>query len=303
MDSNRDMSPQSSSGPPIVFNKNGRLNIDRPYTPRRFFSDLYHHLLSLSWPNFFILSIVTYFLTNLIFALLYFACGENALKGIRPGTLGRFEDCFFFSIQTLATIGYGQLSPSGVWPNLLVALQAFLGMLILATMTSLLYARFSRPTARVIFSAKAIIGSHNGQPCFIFRVANERLNQIVEAHMTLTLTKNEVSSEGEGSRKFYELKLERDYSPLFALSWTVRHFIDAASPLLGLDEKKLREGQMAILASLSGIDETISQTITARHIYTADDIVFNHRFKDILLWQDQKIRVDLKGIHEVQKIH
>jgi len=154
----------------------------------------------------------------------------------------------------------------------------------------------------LIFSNKAIIGTHNGRPCFYFRVANERLNQIAEARMTLTLTRNEVSHEGEHFRRFYELQLERDYSPLFALSWTVRHVINENSFLFGMDEKKMRESQTGIVASLSGLDETVSQPIVARHTYSADDIVYNKRFKDILVWHDKKVHIDLKGIHDVHEI-
>ena len=119
-----------------------------------------------------------------------------------------------------------------------MTIQAFLGLLTLAVITGLFYARFSRATARIIFSNKAIIGKHNGKLCLFFRIANERLNQIAEAHMSLHLTKNEVSLEGESTRKFYDLKLERDHTPLFALSWTVRHYIDEKSPLYGMDESQ-----------------------------------------------------------------
>ena len=296
MTRSHDSQPRS----PVVINRDGSLNIHRPRERGKLFSDLYHYFLSISWPRFFILIIVIYFLTNLIFAVLYFSCGENALKGIHPGPLERFEDCLFFSVQTLATIGYGQLSPLGWGPNILVTIQAFLGMLILATTTGLLYARFSRPTARAIFSNYAIISQYNNKPCFVFRVANERLNQIVEAHMTLTLTKNETSKEGETSRKFHYLKLECDYSPLFALSWTIRHFIDETSPLFGMDADKMRETQVAIFASLTGIDDTFSQTITARSVYRYDEIVYDKRFKDILLWKNNKMHIDLKGIHDMQ---
>ena len=286
---------------PIVINRDGSLNIHRPPQWGKFFSDLYHYLLSISWPRFFILIVAIYFLANLFFAVLYFACGAEALDGVhKTSSLARFADSFFFSVQTLATIGYGRISPVGLLSNILVAVQAFLGMLTLAIVTGLLYARFSRPTARVIFSNNAIISRYNDQPCFVFRVANERLNQIIEARMTLTLTKNVTSKEGETSRKFYNMKLEYAYSPLFALSWTIRHFIDEHSPMFGMDENQMREDQVAIFASLSGLDESFSQTITARSVFRYDEIVYNKRFKDILLWQNNKMHINLKGIHDIQ---
>lgn len=283
---------------PSVVNKDGSLNIHRAPTGR-LITDLYHRLLSVSWPRFFTFVIAIYFLTNLLFALLYYSCGENALIGIGKHPLARFEDCYFFSVQTLATIGYGHLAPSGFWPNVLVTIEAFLGMMTLAVTTGLLFARFSRPTARVLFSNKAIIGEHNGRLNFIFRTANERLNKIAEAHITLSFSQVEVSKEGETSRKFYDLKLERNYTPLFAMTWTVRHPIDADSPLFGMDENTLRQKEVVIIASLTGLDETFSQTITARQVYTADDIVYNRRFKDIISRHGQKIHVDLKSIHEM----
>ena len=286
---------------PVVVNRDGSLNIHRPRERGKLFSDLYHYFLSISWPKFFGLVGTFYLLANLFFAAFYFLCGADALAGIQKSSaLLRFADCFFFSVQTMATIGYGRISPVSIWANLLVAIEAFCGVLGLAIITGVLYGRFSRPTARVIFSNNAIITQYNGRPCFVFRVANARLNQIVEAHMTLTLTKNETSKEGETSRKFYNMKLERDYSPLFALSWTLRHFIDEDSPLFGMDENKMRESQVVIFASLLGMDDTFSQTITARSVYRYDEIVYNKSFKDILLWENNKVHINLKGIHDTQ---
>ena len=252
----------------------------------------------MSWPKFFIILISVFFVFNVLFGLLYFLAGPGALEGIRKTSeQDRLLDCFFYSVKSL-----DRVSPVGLWPNILATIEIYLGMLTLVIVTGLLYARFARPNARVIFSNNAIIGHYNHKPCLVFRVANERLNQIVEARMTLTLTKNETSKEGETSRKFHNMKLECDYSPLFALSWTLRHFIDENSPLFGMDESKMRETQVAIFASLSGIDDTFSQTITARSVYRYDEIVYNKRFKDILLWEHGKVRINLKGIHGIQEL-
>ncbi len=207
---------------PIVINRDGSLNIHRPREQGKLFSDLYHYLLSLSWPKFLMILIGLFLSFNVLFGLFYFAAGPTALNGIRTDTnFNRLMDCFFFSVRSLDGV-----SPIGILPNLLVAVESYLGMLTLVIVTGLLYARFAKPQARLLFSDTAIIGSYNDRPCFVFRVANERLNQIVEAYMTLTLSKNETSKEGETSRRFYDMTLERHYSPLFALSWTIRHFID-----------------------------------------------------------------------------
>ncbi len=281
---------------PVVINRDGSLNIHRPKQKDRFFSDLYHYFLSITWPKFFLILALFFLVTNLFFATLYFFAGSHALDGVDTNLdAQRFIDCFFFSVQLLSS----PHAPVGTLSNLIVTLQTYLGMFILVIVTGLFYARFARPNARVIFSNFAIISRYNNKPCLVFRVANERLNQIVEAHMTLTLTKNMTSPEGETSRKFFNLRLENDYSPLFALSWTIRHFIDEDSPLFNADPKKLEQEQSVIFASLTGIDDTFSQTVSARNVYRYDEIVYNKRFKDILLWEEGKVRINLKGIHEM----
>ena len=274
-----------------LINRQGRLNVYGTRNRQNPFSDLYHYFFSLSWPRFFALIASIYLLINIFFGSLYFILGTKA----------SFLHCIFLSIENMSAVDYGRAGPVGIGPDILMTIQAFLGLLTLAVITGLFYARFSRATARIIFSNKAIIGNHNGKLCFSFRIANERLNQIAEAHMALHLTRNEVSLEGESSRKFYDLKLERDHTPLFALSWTVRHYINESSPLFGMDEAKMREAQMGILASLSGIDETFSQPIIARHSYSMDDIVYNKRFKDIIEWHDKKVHINLKGIHDLHE--
>lgn len=289
--------PSRSSSAPVVINKDGSLNIHRPREAGRFFSDLYHYFLSISWSKFFLILIIFFLVTNVFFAVLYFYSGPEALQGAHQNRgLARFIDSFFFSVQSLN----GPFTPIGFWINMLVTIQSYVGMLTLVIVTGLFYARFARPRARVIFSENAIINQYNGKTCLSFRVANERLNHIVEARMTLTMTQNETSLEGETTRKFYYLKLECDYSPLFALSWTIRHFIDETSPLFGLDENQMFEKRVVIFASLSGIDDTFSQTITARNVYRYDEIIYNKRFKDILLWDKNKMHINLKGIHDME---
>jgi inward rectifier potassium channel len=295
MTSNPENPHHSSHVPAIHFrsliNKQGRLNIHGTRNFQNPFSDLYHYFLSLSWPIFFIHIAAIYFLMNFLFGVLYFICGVHA----------SLLQCFFLSIENISSVDYSRMGPVGMGPNILMTIQAFLGLLTLAIITGLFYARFSRATARIIFSNKAIIGKHNGKVCFFFRIANERLNQIAEAQMSLYMSKIETSLEGESTRKFYDLKLEREHTPLFSLSWTVRHYIDEKSPLFGMDTDKMREVQMGIVASLTGIDETFSQPILARHAYSLEDIVYNKRFKDIITWHEKKVHIDLKGIHELHE--
>lgn len=285
-----------------LINRQGRLNVHGTRNRRNPFTDLYHYFFSLSWPRFFIHIAAVYFAVNLFFGALYFFDGLDTLGNEYSSGWERFRHCFFLSIENMSAVDFSRVGQASTWTYTLMSIQAFLGILTLAVITGLFYARFSRATAKIIFSNKAIIGTHNGKPCLFFRIANERLNQIAEAHMTLHMTKNEISMEGEHTRKFYDLRLEREHSPLFALSWTVRHYIDEKSPLFGMDAEKMRETQMGILASVTGIDETFSQPIVARHAYTPEDIVYNKRFKDIIVWHDKKVHIDLKGIHDLHEL-
>jgi len=291
----RSLHPQSFHFSALI-NKQGTVNVHGRREFRSPFSDLYHFFFSLSWPKFFIYIASIYFSINVLFAYLYYLCG--ALTALHVSEIERFKQCFFLSIENMSAVDFQKIDTSFAGAYMLMTLQAFLGLLSLAMITGLFYARFSRATARIIFSNKIVIGTYNGKECLFFRIANERLNQIAEAHMSLHMTKNEVTLEGEHLRKFYELKLDRESTPLFALSWTVRHMIDEKSPLYKIDQEKMREAQMGILASLTGTDETFSQPIIARHAYSIEDIVYNKRFKDIIVWHDKRVHINLKGIHE-----
>ncbi len=302
--SSKDSSHQSLHGRAAHFrtliNKQGAFNVQG--NRRNPFSDLYHFFFSLSWPKFFLLIASVYCLMNLFFGTMYFLDGVDAIGNGHAAGWERFKHCIFLSVENTTAIDYGNVEKGSTGTYILMTIQAFLGLLTIAIMTGLFYARFSRPTARIIFSNKAIIGTHNGNPCLFFRIANERLNQIAEAHMNLHMTKNEVSLEGEHTRKFYDLKLERQHTPLFALSWTVRHYINEHSPLLGMDMAQMREIQMGLVASLTGTDETFAQPIMARHAYSPDDIVLNKRFKDIIVWHEKKVHINLKGIHDLHEV-
>ncbi len=185
-------------------------------------SDLYHWLLSLSWQKFLLLITVFYLVINLIFAVAYLTAGE----GIANAKPGSFKDAFFFSIQTLSTVGYGSLYPETLYAQILVTIEVWIGLLLVAILTGLMFARFSRPTARVLFSKVAVICPFDGVPTLMFRAANRRQNQILEAQIQVSLVRNEISSEGHFMRRFYDLDLLRSQTPIFGLSWQVMHPID-----------------------------------------------------------------------------
>jgi inward rectifier potassium channel len=263
------------------------------------FRDVYHWLLTMSWPRLMAIIVLLYLAGNGAFALLYLLV-PGSIENARPGS---FVDAFFFSVQTMATIGYGKLIPHTLFANCMVAFEALLGLLGLAMVTGLLFAKFSRPTARVLFSRVATIHVRDGVQALAFRMANERGNQIVEAQLRLVLARNEITVEGESVRRFHDLSLVRERTAIFALTWTAVHPILPTSPLFGVNAAALRELQGELIVSLMGIDETFSQTVHARHSYIAEDLVWDARFVDILSQlPDGRRAVDYRRFHEVTKI-
>ncbi len=263
--------------------------------------DFYHQAVSASWPLFGAAVLVIYLAINAIFAFGYYLCGRGAFDGaIAPDGWRRWMECFFFSVQTLGTIGYGKISPAAYSSNLLVTLEALVGLLSLAVVTGLVFSRFSRPSARVIFSDVALISPHDGIPSLIFRIANERKSQIVDASLQAHLLRNEQTAEGETYYTFNDLKLERSHSPFFTASWTVVHPIDQHSPLYGKTKEDLVSVDAQIIVSISGIVETFSQPVHARHSYNPDQIAWNHRFVDMLDWEDETLMIHLNRIHETE---
>jgi len=258
--------------------------------------DFYIAMLSAPWWAFLTGMGVVYTVINTLFAELYLL-DPGGIANARPGS---FWDAFFFSVQTFATLGYGGLSPKSFYANMVVTVEAFAGVLNIALASGTVFARVSRPTARVMFSRPAVISTFDGRPTFMFRVANQRRNQIMEADITVTLAHQIVTREGHTMRRFEELPLIRSRTPLFALSWTVMHPIDETSPLHGANRESLLNDQVEIVIVLSGTDETYSERIYARHSYAPHDIHWGKKFADILRLGPHKRRVlDLNKFHEV----
>jgi inward rectifier potassium channel len=259
--------------------------------------DLYHSLLVAPWRQFFALVLAAYLGANLVFALGYLALGDG-IEEARPGS---FADAFFFSVQTMATIGYGKMAPRGVAANLLVTVEALVGLLGLALVTGLVFAKFSRPTARVVFSRNAVITSFDGVPSLLVRMANERGNQIAEAQAHLVLLRTERTPEGEEVRRAHDLRLRRSQSAFFAFTWLVVHPITPDSPLHGETGESFRSKDIDLVASMTGLDETLAQTVHARHAWRPDQILWGHRFVDVLVGlPDGRRAVDYRRFHDVE---
>jgi inward rectifier potassium channel len=262
----------------------------------------YQQLLTVSWTGFFAIVVALYLLINALFALAYFAEGSTALMGPGADMLGgHFSQAFFFSVQTFATIGYGQIGPNGFAANALVTIEALVGLIFQALATGLLFARFSRPTASILFSHRAIIAPYNGGLSLQFRIANRRKNEIIQLEAQVLFSAMQPDGRGGLVRRYILLPLERNKVTFFPLSWTIVHPIDQASPLAGQTSDQLVAAEAEVLVLLSGIDETFAQTVHTRSSYRAEDIVWNRRFRSIFVQeQGGSLSVDISRLHEIE---
>jgi inward rectifier potassium channel len=283
------------------------LNRDGSFNVRRrglsFFRSLslYHALLSMSWTKFTAVLMGGLVAFNGLFAFAYVLCGEGAIHGATAETLpARILESFFFSVQTATTIGYGHLSPVGIATNIVVSVEVMVSLLGFALATGILFARFSRPDARVAFSQNAVFAPYQGITAFEFRIANERASQLVQVEVKVIMSRFE---EGKGSHKrvFYELTLERGQVQIFPLNWTIVHPIDDKSPLFGVTQEALTGAETEFMVFLTALDETFWQTVHTRTSYKPEEIVWGAKFSDMFEQADDGvITVDLRRIHEIE---
>ncbi|MFI4974921.1 MAG: ion channel [Caulobacterales bacterium] len=264
--------------------------------PKDRWRDAYHYLLTMPLWQFLTIMASGFLTINLVFGLGYL--GVGGISGARPGDFG---DAFFFSVQTLGTLGYGVMAPASLPANLLVTAEVFVGLFNLAIATGLLFARISRPTARVMFSDRAVITDFEGVQTLIFRAANRRRNRIVEADVSVSLVQDIVTADGHSIRRFADLPTVRSRSPIFYLTWQIMHRVDEASPLHGETMRSLLAKRSEIVVVLKGLDETFAQTIHARASYTPDEIVWGRRLVDIFSRDGDGRRViDYTHFHDVE---
>jgi inward rectifier potassium channel len=265
----------------------------------------YHQLLTISWSGFFGLVVASYVVLNFAFALAYLACGPDALVGTGAGMMGgRYGQAFFFSVETFATIGYGQIAPNGVPANLVVTVEALVGLMYQALATGLLFARFTRPKAAVLFSDRAVVAPYNDGQALMFRIVNRRRNEIIQLEAQVLLSAMEPDGRGGWVRRYTPLALERNKVTFFPLSWTIVHPIDSASPMTGRTTEDLERTQAEILVLLTGVDEALEQTVHARSSYRADEIVWNARFQSMFLTPGagERVAVDVSRVHEIERL-
>lgn len=260
-----------------------------------FWADISHRSMTASWPSFIAGAALVFVALNAIFALFYWIA-DQPVSNV-PG--GAYIDYLYFSIETLSTAGYGDMHPQTSYGHFVAAVELFTGIFSMSLMTGLIFARFSRPNARLLFADHPVISSHEGKPTLMIRFVNERHNIIGNATAKLWLLRNEVSSEGGSLRRFYELPLLRNEHPALALSWTIYHVLDAQSPLYGLKPEDFAASDVSLMVVVSGYDVVAAQTVHARKSYDYPAIRFGQHYADILdRAEDGRLRIDYGRFHE-----
>ncbi len=284
-------------------NRDGTFNVQRAGIRKFSTRNLYHFLLTMSWAQFLGLVLLLYFLSNVVFGLLYSALGAEYLvdTSSKP-TENIFLRGFFFSVQTFATIGYGTIHPVGIIPNLLVTIESYYSMIATALITGLVFARFSRPTAKIIFSKTAVIAPYRNGSGFMFRLVNSRKNQLIEVRAQVFFTRF-VERDGVTTRIFDLLKLERERVSFLPLAWTLVHPIDENSPMFGLTKEDFEKYDVEILVVLSAMDETFAQTVHTRSSYKTNEIKFGYKFANIYneIQKGEPISIDIRRLSDTEK--
>jgi inward rectifier potassium channel len=260
---------------------NGRFRVRR--TGAEIGSNFFHFLLTMSWAKFNILVFSFFFLLNLGFAFAYTIVGIEHLNGIESGTWEHnFIESFFFSTQTMTTVGYGRISPVGFYANILASAESLLGLLSFAVISGLMYGRFSRPTAKIIFSKIMVVAPFENGQGLMFRMANARRSELLDTEVNLILAINQLDAMDKTIRRFHNLELQFSKITFFTLNWTIVHKIGEKSPFFGLSKQELTDAHAEILVLVKGIDETHAQQVHARTSFIADEIEWNAKFLPIV---------------------
>jgi inward rectifier potassium channel len=288
-----------------LLNRDGTFNVIREGLNPLSALSLYHWLLIISWSKLLGFITASYVAVNALFAVAFLLCGPDALQSSSGSFAGHpFYRAFFFSVDTFATIGYGNIVPIGLAANSLVAIEALVYILGIALATGVIFSRFSRPSARIVYSRNAIVAPYRDQTALEFRIANGRSSQLIEVQIQVILTKLELV-DGVSVRRFYDLDLERPRVVFFTLSWTIVHPIDKNSPMWGLTRKDLLDADAEVLILLTGTDDTLSQIVHSRSSYKADEIVWGAKFANMFLRTETAgiIGMNLSRIHEIETVH
>jgi inward rectifier potassium channel len=260
-----------------------------------FWADISHRCMTASWPSFIGGAVLVFIVFNAVFGLLYWI-GDQPVSNVPSGD---YIDYLYFSIETLSTAGYGDMHPQTHYGHFVAAVELFTGIFSMSVMTGLIFARFSRPRARLLFANNPVIATREGKPTLMVRIANERHNVIGNATARLWVIRNIVNTDGEPLRRFTELSLEKNEHPALALTWTLFHVLDETSPLYNLDADAMKATSVSLVVVVSGYDVVAAQTIHARKTYDHTDIRFGQRYADILEELDNsRVRIDYSKFHD-----
>jgi inward rectifier potassium channel len=284
-----------------LLNPDGTFNVRRNNLSPLHPYNAYHTLISLPVPRLLGLMAAGYVAMNIFFASLYWLAGSEALAGASTSPLARFEDCLFFSVQTLATIGYGKLVPNTPLANVLVAAEALVGLLGFAVLAGLLFARFTRPTAKISFSRNAIIAPYENGWALMFRLVNLRSNDLTDVRAVVSFARW-VEENGVRRRRFDQLTLERDSISFMPLHWVIVHPIGTNSPLRGYTARSLADADPEVFCLITADDETFAQTVHAKTSYAKSDIVWGARFRDMYLADTEHVAIDLARLHDFDRV-
>lgn len=263
-----------------------------------FWADISHRCMTASWPSFIAGAAIVFLVFNAAFAALYLV-GDKPIANVPDGA---YIDYFYFSIETLSTAGYGDMHPQTHYGHFIATIELFTGIFSMSLMTGLIFARFSRPRARLLFANNPVVSNHEGRPTLMVRLANERQNLIGNATARLWMFKDITTQEGQSFRRFFELPLLRSESPALALSWTLHHVLDESSPFYGMNADDLAAADVSLVVVVSGYDVVAAQTVHARKTYNHPDIRFGHRYADILDTSDDgRIKVDYGRFHDTRE--
>lgn len=264
-----------------MMNPDGSFNVFRePISP---LDNIYFHLVTMSWRRFFAIIFLFFLLLNVLFSFFYVLLGVDQFNGVTLGTpQHNFMQAFFFSSQTLTTVGYGHISPNGLLTSILASFESFLGLLAFALMTGLLYGRFSRPRAKIVFSEKMLVAPYKEGLALMFRMGNASRSELIETEVQALMAYNQREADGALSRKFYTLPLEINRISFFSLSWTIVHALDENSPIFNFSEQDLIAANAEIMVLVKGTDETSQQVVHARRSYAANEVVWHARFSPIV---------------------
>jgi inward rectifier potassium channel len=260
-----------------------------------FWADISHRCMTASWPAFIAGAAVVFVVFNAAFAVLYWI-GDDPISNVPHRA---YIDYLYFSIETLSTAGYGDMHPQTHYGHFIATVELFTGIFSMSLMTGLIFARFSRPSSRVMFASNAVVSNHEGVPTLMVRFVNERHNVISNANAKLWILRNVVTAEGHPTRRFDELRLLKNESPAFALSWTLYHAIDEQSPFQGLTAEDLEASDISLIVVVSGYDVVAAQTVHARKTYEFPEILFGRRYVDVIYpAADGRVRIDYGRFHD-----